>query len=52
MPFTIVQSQTPVQSKVDVMKKLNSIITSIKSYDKNFFIHEFTNQLCEDVLNV
>ena len=50
MPVTIIQSQLQVPiPKVDVMKTFNSIITSIKSYDKNFMIHEFTNQRCEEI---
>jgi|688.fasta_scaffold902896_2 hypothetical protein len=50
MPVTIIESQvqSPVQSKVDVMKKLNIIITSLESYDKSFMIHEFTTQQCEE----
>ena len=48
--ITIIESQvqSPVQSKVDVMKKLNIIITSLESYDKSFMIHEFTTQQCEE----
>jgi hypothetical protein len=51
MPAAIIKSQvqSPVQSKIDIMKKFNIIITSLESYDKSFMIHEFTNQQCEEI---
>jgi hypothetical protein len=50
MPAAIIKSQvqSPVQSKIDIMKKLNIIITSLESYDKSFMIHEFTTQQYEE----
>jgi hypothetical protein len=47
MPVAIIKSQ--VQSNIDIMKKINIIITSLESYDKSFMIHEFTNQRCEEI---
>jgi len=56
MTVAIIQTQTvqTVQKKVqkmsniEVMKKMNKIIASLKSCDQRFMIHDFVNQTPEE----
>lgn len=52
MTVAIIQHQeVQKMSNIELMKKMNKIIQSLKNCDKRFLIHDFVNQTPEDIGN-